>query len=154
MAGDSKIWIAALFMLISFVFNAIKKKRKAEKEALEGQQEEVQNSDASWGVGDLISQFEEKYGVETEAKQNEFVTGDMEVKEDYVSEYTAEEVDKQSYEGYSEESASHSGITRDKNVKLSDDVSYQTDSASEDSELELDLRQMVISSTILDRPQY
>ena len=86
MAGDSKIWIAALFMLISFVFNAIKKKRKAEKEALEGQQEEVQNSDASWGVGDLISQFEEKYGVETEAKQSEFVTEDMEVKEDYVSE--------------------------------------------------------------------
>lgn len=154
MAGDSKIWIAALFMLISFIFNAVKKKRQAEKEALGGQEEESQSNDTSWGVSDLISQFEEKYGVETEPLQNEFTSEEVILDEDYVSEYPREVPKKQPVSTYSEETASHSDLKQEKKKKKSENESYAIKPEFSSSDLELDLRQMVISSTILERPEY
>ena len=154
MAGDSKIWIAALFMLVSFLFNAIKKKRKAEQDALEGQEIEPQNSESSWGVEDLISQFEQKYGVETEVKQSEFISQEEEYVEDYNSEYVADELDVKPTVNYVEETDSHSAIKREKDTKLSDDTSYQTDSETDALNVGLDLRNLVISRAILERPQY
>ena len=154
MAGDSKIWIAALFMLISFIFNAIKKKRKAEKEALEGQEGEPQNSEISWGVEDLISQFEQKYGVETEEKRSEYVPQEEQYVENYTTEYIAEDVVVKPTNNYAEETDSHSAFTRDKDTRLSDDSSYQADTEMGGSDLDLDLRNLVISRTILERPQY
>lgn len=154
MAGDSKIWIAALFMLVSFIFNAIKKKRQAEKEALGGQENEPQSSESSWGVNDLISQFEEKYGVETEPSKNQFVAEEIELEEEYSSEYLAEDLKTEPVSAYSVENATHSDFKRETKVKASDDEAYAKESSTQSLDLELDLRQMVISSTILERPEY
>jgi hypothetical protein len=154
MAGDSKIWIAALFMLVSFIFNAIKKKRKAEKEALEGQEVEPQNPNTSWGVEDLISQFEQKYGVETEPKHSGYHAPNDTEMEDDISDYEDEKVIQNPAANNTEETNSHSAFTRDKNTKLSDDLSYQSDTETDVSKLNLDLRNLVISNTILERPKF
>ena len=164
MFAESKIWMMALFFLASFIWKAIKKKRKAEKEARESG-ENVEPKTASWGINDLINQFEEQYGGKQQEKVNvvdnpyenepvdyyESNEGDVE----QVNEYIADTPKNVTDPNYSEEEASHSAFayasnTQEKKVKERDSYSEKL----EEEAYEVDLKQMIIHNAILERPQY
>jgi hypothetical protein len=149
MAADNKIWIMALFMLVSFVFNALKKKRQKQKDEA---RENVEESPAPAGFGlqDLISQFEQKYSLETDGVHdaNRYeeeiemdvvdATPEYKMAEDPVNETLRKEPVDQP--------------VKKQKAKTSDDPNFAIQATSTDSEM--DLKQMIISNTILNRPEY
>jgi len=163
MFAESKIWMMALFFLASFIWKAIKKKRKAEKEAREsGENTEPETS--SWGINDLISQFEEQYGgqqkkvnVVDNAYANESVEyfDANENTVERVNEFKADSPKSVTDPNYSEENASHSAFesasnTKDKKEEVRDSYSLKL----EEEAYEVDLKQMIIHNAILERPKF
>ena len=144
MASDNKIWIMAFFMLASFLFKALKKKWKSEKE-LDGNQEPEANS--SFGFNELLQQFEEKYT----APESEYI--------DY-SEKGITRVDELSLnQAITDVNVSKATevvelVDREINpVKVS--VNNHYDILDDEKQIdEINLEQMVIASAILDRPSY
>jgi len=129
--AETKIWVIALIMLISFVFNWLKKKRG---ENIESEEAGV---DGAWGINDIIQQFEDELGAHREEtpREPDMVYNDKPVKE---------AVPERDYENESH-SAFESVNTKPKK-KLTDQ--------EDDVEVEYDLKQMIIHNTILNRPEY
>ncbi len=150
-AGDSKIWIWAVFLLISLVYNAWKKKTKKERESNNSLPEGKETG--SFGLEDLISQFEDQYGKESAdsvPKQMETVPEAI-VPPVVVSEKPLKEpiVEvKRSVKSVPTPKAKAS--SKDKLYSLSNGNREELD----ENEVVLDLRQMIISQTILERPNY
>lgn len=130
--AETKIWVIALIMLISFVFNWLKKKRQGSEEI-----EEVE-ADGSWGINDIIQQFEDEFG----AQKTEQYTEEPQV---VFEEESVENVaPKRDYENESHSAFEHvkkSPVVKDEVLEEQIDVEY-------------DLRQMIIHDTILNRPKY
>jgi len=155
MAGDSKIWIMAFFLLASYVYKAIKKKNKQAESAGESTPSDDESLSTSWGLDGLIKEFEASYGV-SNADQNP-VSGNNEAQVNQeVQNYQEVEVDpviqpKELPKG--PKSASDSAYSINENEEK-DSYSHQNISSDSNVGCDIDLREMVISKVILDRPEY
>lgn len=132
--AETNIWVIAIIMLISFVFNWLKKKR--------GDNEEIGEveTDGTWGVNEIIQQFEEEFGAQKAQphKEPQFI-----YEEEPVQEPVQEAVPERDYEN-----ESHSAFEHVKKSHVEDVVS------EEQIDVEYDLKQMIIHDTILNRPKY
>lgn len=145
MAADNKIWVIALFMLISFVFNWLKKKRQQQSVDSEGfdGDESIDKGD-SWGISDIIEQFEVEYngGQSKQSSDNGFVTPVNELENDK-SNPTVKDRAKEV-------------VVDDEVLKTVRPNAYKNQEG-EDPEGEnrnYDLKEMIISTTILNRPDF
>lgn len=158
-AADNKIWIWVVFMIISFAYNAWKKKNKARKEEVDSydESENVNTTPGNFGLEDLISQFEEQYSsskkepqlekAEKRVLNSELKTHEPQrVKETRKSPprfTTNQEVPKPAQN----KTERKSNLGKMKEMK-------PTTFEHENNDLEVDLRQMIISQTVLERPKY
>ena len=155
MAGDSKIWIMAFFLLASYVYKAIKKKNKQAESAGESITPEEESLATSWGLDGLIKEFEASYGASNtdenpvsgihEAQVNQEVHDYQEVEVAPVIQ--PKELPKEP------KSVVDSAYSINDNEEKD---SYSRQDSSSDSNVgrDIDLREMVISKVILDRPEY
>jgi hypothetical protein len=147
--AESKIWIMALFMLMSFLYKAYKKRNKAQKEAGDSFDSNSSEEEASWGINDLISQFEETYSgqkevlVDQRAQKSPMETPIIDSAENVISENDKYE---HSYRGNKEE--------LEKKANRATKKKLENENAPEKLDLKLDLKQMIISQTILERPNF
>jgi len=135
--------------LASFLYKLYKKNKEKQEEASEG--ERIEPSQKSWGVEDLLSQFEQKYGVQQDSEYDQTLTNEAYDNEFEYSDFEKEieePVKTVSFdENYSSESANHHAFSPKQSVPISSEVEPdETDG--------IDLRQMIISNTILTRPEY
>ena len=140
MASDNKIWIWGLFLLVSFIFNLLKKKNKEVENQEEGSSKD--GGSANLGLEELIRQFGEKYGAVTEEEVP--IVRDMENLKVEVSEEKEVPVSRYS------ENINVSENKREVNSVEKNGVTNIEETQPE----ELDLKQMIISNTILKRPEY
>ncbi len=126
--AETKIWVIALFMLISFVFNWLKKKR--------GDKEEIE-SDGAWGINDIIRKFEEDFDGR---KSEQHMDSRVVFEEDSVKNIVPER-------DYANES--HSAFEHIKKNRVNTVADLE-----EEVEAEYDLEQIIIHNTILNRPKY
>ena len=151
-AGDSKIWIMALFLLASYVYKAIKKKKERDKLVSENQDIEENAGESSWGMEELISEFEQSYKAsnsqdvfQEEVFEKEPVNSDSAP----IAEVEPQiEKKKVKVDSYTESEANAYGNTKAKGKKSEPTV------MSTDTEDDFSLRDMVIGKVILDRPEY
>tara|TARA_R110002050_G_scaffold175846_1_gene308695 strand:+ start:9521 stop:9946 length:426 start_codon:yes stop_codon:yes gene_type:complete len=141
MAGDGKIWVAAIFMLISYVYRAYKKKNQQEEE-----EAGTGKTNASSGFADLLKQFQDS--MNPTPKTSPVFVDDYDVISDYSNETVSDNVVDEKPEVVDESFSTSSKTTSPSQAKPYD---IQEDSAIK---TELDLREMIIHQAILDRPTY
>ena len=144
MAADNKIWVIALFMIISFVFNWLKRKRQSEKSE-SFVNEEPSDEGSSWGIGDIIDQFEVEYGnKKSKLSGNEGFanTVDKSFKNDTLESFEVEDkIDEKN------------NVSDTKRVKV--DIYSEKEIELENEKDEMyDLKEMVIHNAILNRPKF
>ena len=161
LAGDNKIWFYVLIMAVSFAYNVWKKKKKAQEVQEEqntfDENHQKKEESVNFGLEDLISQFEEQYSSTNKEHQPEKV--ERRVLHSEVKTHEPQRVKEthQSKPRFTEvqDVSSH---TQNKTGKKSDlgkkKEMESTTLAHENNELEMDLRQMIISKIILERPQH
>ena len=146
MAGDNKMWIMILFMVISFVFKFLKKKRKESTENSESI-DKTTTGGVSFGLNEMIREFEKKYmPVEPEIKPSKSYKVDK--GEDLL------EVGLNSTQNrFSKNESLGEEVLNTKLKKpfVGSVVDYSGDDKGQEG---LDLKQMVISNAILERPTY
>jgi hypothetical protein len=145
MAADNKIWVIALFMLISFVFNWLKKKRQSKNSDSFNDENLKEKSNIPWGITNIIDQFEVEYGnVQKKAPVNiDYIDSESLLVED-VEEVVVKTNEKESKTN-----------KVDVSKKKSFDA-YANDGREiifEDDEV-LDLKEMIIHNAILNRPDF
>ena len=155
-AADSKIWIWVVFMVISFTYNAWKKKNKARQE--EGSVDEnldQKTNPVDFGLEDLISQFEAQYGGKKKDSKAEEI-------EKRVVNSEVKSYDSQRARDFSEsplKSVKKQGVSNSferktkKKVDKNSEINRET-SGHSNQELDVDLRQMIIAQTVLERPKF
>ena len=142
-------WFIIIAMLASFLYKLYKKNKEKQEESFE--QNSTENPSSSWGMEDLISEFQNKYGVETEPnfegqnelEQEESEWGSYEVQNEEV-------IEQEPVVEYSSENADHHAFETD--IEKQNIEAYEKEDDVFD--IEYDLRQMIISNTILTRPEY
>ena len=149
-------WFIILFMLASFLYR-IYKKNKENKEDLPVNDSQNQ-SDNSWGFEDLISQFEQKYGVEEVPVQEQFETSsyqdDSYDMSSYDEEIPVEKPEELLDQNYSSETANHHAFK----VEEEEEFEHNNYASTLDEDISEkgipNLEQMIISQTILERPDF
>jgi len=136
-------------MLASFLYKAYKKNKEKQEESFD--QKNAENPSSSWGMDDLIAEFQNKFGVETEP--NFEVQNELEPEESEWGSYEVqneEVIEQEPVDNYSSENADHHAFEHD--IEKQNTSAYQKKDDAID--LEYDLKQMIISNTILTRPEY
>ena len=153
-AGDSKIWIMALFLLASYVYKAVKKKREQEKGVSEPSVEEEGSAESSWGMDDLIQEFEDSYGSNKSDKEPLIEQPELTT----VADPSYNESSQRYKNPYGKEEtvwdASKSALKQEKSTSVKTRSKSQVYEGVTVDETDYDLREMVISKVILDRPEY
>lgn len=152
-AGDSKIWVWAAFLLISFLYKAWKKKNKQQEE---GEDKETSGGTSmDFGLENLISQFEGKYSGNKKKASNTLDSNTTTIKKAAASEITASKghqtksrfdyaKTKEELDAYSREDTKNP-VTPKKSAGVV---------IEEEDALDLDLKRMIVAQTILERPNY
>lgn len=157
-AADSKIWIWVVFMIISFAYNAWKKKNKARQEEESYEEDSASsNNPVDFGLEDLISQFEEQYGggkkepkvekVEKRVVQSEVKTHEPQRVRETAQPTSRFSKNEKAFKTPKNNPGKKSDLTKKDKVE-------RVNSDQNAANLDVDLRQMVIAQTVLERPKY
>ena len=139
-------WFVIIFMVLSFVYRMYKKSKSGSDDSQE--QEPSNSGNNAWGIGDLISQFETDYGKDVGIEEEK-----IDLRETNNLVFDGPETVAESVDYFPTEKASKNGRSFDENsikeVEPSSPISEKMEASYES-----DLEQMVISSAILNRPEY
>ncbi|MGB0390708.1 MAG: hypothetical protein ACPGRC_02655 [Salibacteraceae bacterium] len=153
LAGSEGIWLYAIIGIASLIYKAWKKGQEDKKSTSESSAEET-STGTSFGFEDLINQFEQKYGM-----QKDSVTEPQQINHETKVDYSFQEGRKEKEtmtdqdvvdtaienipSGLSSaENTTDNSKVRDKNYK----------GISPQREVDLDLEDLIIAKTILERP--
>lgn len=139
-----------------FLFTIYKKNKESQQEVPINNSDNQEND--SWGMDDLISQFEQKYGVEKESVQDAYNPDSYQSDSYDVTQYDekipVQEPEELNSPEYSSENADHHAFGKGASKK-SETGDYRNALEDDKRHLELpNLEQMIISKTILERPDY
>lgn len=139
-------WFVIIFMVLSFVYRMYKKSKSGSDDSQE--QEPSNSGNNAWGIGDLISQFETDYGKDVGIEEEKI---DFRDTNNLV--FDSPETVAESVEYFPTEKASEKNRSFDENSKKEVEPNFPITEKMEAS-YEVDLEQIVISSAILNRPEY
>lgn len=141
-------WFVIIFMLLSFLYRLYKKGQ--DNKSGEKISEPKPENTGSWGMEDLISQFEKKYGVENEENYSTVPSPSSQKDQYDYSEFKQGpevlEPEKVEEEEYSVEKEDHHALK----AHFEEGILAK----SETVPANFDLEQMVIGTVILNRPEY
>lgn len=143
-------WFVIVFMLASFLYRIYKKNNENQKDSHVNESDYQGNS--SWGLNDLITQFEQKYGVNKDVSIHEQYNNRYEISTND-EEIPVEKLDVVNKEKYESETPNHHALPVDHDVVENKKCHYHVAKSFLENE-EYDLEQMIISQTILDRPDF
>ena len=144
----------ALFLLASYVYKAIKKKRDQEKGLGEPPVMGGESAKNPWGMDDLIQKFEESYGTTNPIEEQIVEKPELAMVDDSLDD---------NYSGHIENpySVSESNFNSPEpalkeETKKAVNTKFRPSAYDDDNEVEpeYDIREMIISKAILDRPEY
>ncbi len=146
-------WIYIVGGIAYFLYNWYKKNQEREQEKILNNNSEKEEN--SWGINDPISQFEEKYGVETADVSLENAAVEKVVSNNDYSDYEKEisEEKVRQNDSFSEENVDHHAFDRNQEKKKASNQKNYTIEILQ-PENEFDLESMVIGSVVLNRPEY
>lgn len=151
-AGDSKIWVWAAFLLISFLYKAWKKKNKQQEE---GEDKETSGgASMDFGLENLISQFEGKYSGNKNKATHTVDSSNTTIKKTAASEVTASKghQTKGRFDYAKTKEGLEGSSMEDPKTLVKPDKSEGV--VIEEDALDLDLKRMIVAQTILERPNF
>lgn len=158
---DKGTWFYIVIAGASILYNMYKKNLKKKKEQPSNQAPVSGNNKEgnSWGLDDLISEFQQEYGVEPEAEYAQ----EEPILQSQSARSSEEELSSKTEAHYSEKQNEKSPKFvdnvdhTDMDVRKTQNAAFTTKKwkdPTNESMPEIDLRQMVIHATILNRPEY
>lgn len=147
-AGNEGIWLYAVIGIASLLYKAWKKNQ--EKQGDTETSEKSSGAEVPFGLENLIQQFEEKYSqkVEPTPKKSESVKSNK--YDDNKIPASSVKVEAPDTPFLAEQNKQEEVLPEKKRV-FHKDVNFEAETFLDS---EFDLKQMIISKTILDRPEY